>query len=380
MLGKAAQDPWQDNFGAEAPFALGVEEELLLVGDDNDLINKASRLLREAEPDSGEVDGELFTTMVETRSEVSARAGEALEALREVRRELLDSGARLIGAGLHPNAAPGEAGVRQTPRYALIEDSLQGVLRTPICGLHVHVGMPDVGSAVRAYNGIRTHIPLLNALASNSPFWFGEDSGLASSRTAIFRSYPRSAMAPQIADFDDYRRIVGQVCKAGGLEDYTHIWWDARLHPALGTIEIRAADAQFDLRRVGAIAALVHCLARVESDRDQRGIPAREALAEASFQATRHGLDAVLLDRRCDPAPARALASLALEEAAAVAAEFDCEAELGMIEAILDQGSGADLQRRVYADEGMDGVLAYLVRQTAKPHTPDAPPAPVVPS
>src|SRR5215213_9794249 len=135
-LSKAAPDLWQDNFGCEAPFALGVEEELLLVGDDNKLINQASRLLREAEPDSGAVDGELFTAMVETRSEVSASAGEALEVLREVRRELLDSGARLMGAGLHPNAAPGDADLRQTPRYALIEDSLRGVLRTPICGQH----------------------------------------------------------------------------------------------------------------------------------------------------------------------------------------------------------------------------------------------------
>ena len=126
-----------------------------------------------------------------------------------------------MGAGLHPNAAPGEAGIHQTPRYALIEDSLRGVLRTPICGQHIHVGMPDQGTAVRAYNGIRTHIPLINALASNSPFWFGEDSGLASSRTVIFRSYPRAAMAPEFDDFDHFCRVTRQVCAAGDLEDYT---------------------------------------------------------------------------------------------------------------------------------------------------------------
>ena len=114
MLGNATSDLWQDNFGAEALFALGVEEELLLVGDDNELINKASQMLRKAEPDSGAVDGELFKAMVEARSEVSAGAGEAVEALREIRRELLGSGARLMGAGLHPNAGPGEADVRQT--------------------------------------------------------------------------------------------------------------------------------------------------------------------------------------------------------------------------------------------------------------------------
>ena len=366
MLGKATPDLWQDNFGIEAPFALGVEEELLLVGDGNELINKAPRMLREAEPDSGAVDGELFKAMVEARSEVSSSAGEALEALREVRRELLDSGARLMGAGLHPNAAPGEADVHQTPRYALIEDSLQGVLRTPICGQHIHVGMPDQGTAVRAYNGIRTHIPLLNALASNSPFWFGEDSGLASSRTVIFRSYPRSAMAPEFDDFEHYCRVTRQVCAAGGLADYTHIWWDARIHPALGTIEIRAADTQFDLRRVGALAALVHCLARIESERDQSDIPAREALAESSFQATRHGLAAKLLDRSGEPVPARDLGRKCLETAASAAQELGCERELEYIAVMLEEGSGADLQRQVHAAAGMEGLLDFLADETAR--------------
>jgi glutamate---cysteine ligase / carboxylate-amine ligase len=366
MLNQATPDLWQDNFGSEAPFALGVEEELLLVGDDKELINKASRMLSMAEPDSGAVDGELFKTMVEARSEVSASAGEALEALREVRRELLDSGARLMGAGLHPTALPGEADVRQSRRYAVIEDSLQGVLRTPICGQHIHVGMPDQGTAVRAYNGIRTHIPLLNALASNSPFWFGEDSGLASSRTVIFRSYPRAAMAPEFDDFEHYCRVTRQVCAAGGLDDYTQIWWDARIHPALGTIEIRAADTQFDLRRVGALAALVHCLARIEAERDQSDIPAREALAESSFQATRHGLEAKLLDRSGEPVPARDLGRKCLETVAGAAQELGCERELEYVAVMLEEGSGADLQRQVHAATGMDGLLDFLVDETAR--------------
>ena len=119
----------------------------------------------------------------------SASVAEALATLRDIRRELLESGARIIGAGLHPNASAGEA---TCIRPAVLDDRgpLQGVLRTPICGQHIHVGMPDQETAVRAYNGIRTHVPLINALASNSPFWFGVDSGLASARTVLFRSYP----------------------------------------------------------------------------------------------------------------------------------------------------------------------------------------------
>jgi carboxylate-amine ligase len=271
-----------------------------------------------------------------------------------------------MGVGVHPTALPGEGEVQETRRYAVIEDSLQGVLRTPICGQHIHVGMPDAATAVRAYNGIRVHVPLINALAANSPFWFGEDSGLASSRTVIFRSYPRAAMAPEFRDFEHFSRVTREVCTAGRLEDYTHIWWDVRIHPGLGTIEVRAADTQFDLRRAGALAALVHCLTRLESERDHSDIPSREALAESSFQATRHGLDAELLDRDGTLVPARELARRRLGDAATVARALDCEEELASVEAILDEGSGADLQRDVFRQDGMAGLLAYLVRETAR--------------
>jgi carboxylate-amine ligase len=359
-------DPWAVNFGSGPAFALGVEEELLLVGPDNELVDQGEAVVREAEPREGGVGTELFKAMVEARSEVSANAGEAVAALRNIRRELLEAEARIMGAGVHPNAEPGEADVHQTPRYALIEHSLQGVLRTPICGLHVHVGMPDEATAVRAYNGIRTHVPLVNALAANSPFWFGEDSGLASARTVIFRSYPRAAMAPEFADFDDFSRVTRQVCAAAALDDYTHIWWDVRLHPALGTIEIRAPDAQFDLSRVAAIAALIHCLTRVEAERDQTGIPAREALAESTFQATRHGLEAKLLDRAAEPVPARELGRRCIDLASAHAGELGCEAELAEAERILGEGPGAELQRSVYRRAGMSGLLEYLSAETAR--------------
>jgi carboxylate-amine ligase len=359
-------DPRDSHFGVAPAFSIGVEEELLIVGPDNNLADQSTRVVRDASPSEGEVDRELFKAMVESKSEISTSSAEALGALREVRRELVESGARIMGAGLHPAASPGEGETNKSPRYASIAYVLQGVLRTPICGQHIHVGMPDEETAVRAYNGIRVHVPLINALAANSPFWFGEDSGLASSRTAIFRSYPRAAMAPRFEDFAHFCRVTHQVCVAAGVEDYTHIWWDVRLHPGLGTIEIRAADTQSSLWRAGALAGFVHCLARLEAERDQSDIPAREALAESSFQATRHGLDANLLDRRCERVTAPELARRCLEETATVAGELGCEEALQGIEAILEQGCGADLQRRVCNERGIEYLLSHLVAETAK--------------
>jgi glutamate---cysteine ligase / carboxylate-amine ligase len=356
-------------FGKGPGFALGVEEELLLVGADNELLDRGRQAIqRTDEPEEGALTDELFKAMVESQSDVSRNANEAVDGLRALRCQLIESGSRLMGSGLHPNAAVGEGAVERGPRYALIADSLQGVLRTPICGQHIHVGMPDEQTAVRAYNGIRTHVPLLNALAANSPFWFGEDSGLASSRTVIFRSYPRAAMAPEVVDYAHYCKVVEEVCVAAGVDDYTHIWWDVRIHPKLGTIEIRAADTQFDVRRTAALAALVHCLVRVEADRDQTGIPSREALAESTFQATRHGLDATLLDREGDPTPASDLGAQTLALAASVADEFRCHHELEHIEAMLEAGCAARLQRRAYETGGMGELLAFLVRETAEEH------------
>jgi len=357
---------WESNFGVEPPFALGVEEELLLVGRENELADRGAHALRAADPEEGELDGELFKAMIESRSEVSTNTAEAVAALGEVRGELLASGSRIMGAGVHPTARSGESAVRSTPRYESIEETLQGVLRTPICGQHIHIGLPDAETAVRTYNGIRSHVPLLNALAANSPFWFGRDSGLASARTVIFRSYPRAAMAPEFADYDEFCRVTRQVVEAGGLDDYTQIWWDVRIHPGLGTIEVRAADTQFDLRRTAALTALVHCLARTEAERDQSRLPAREALAESSFQGTRHGLEADLLGRGCEVVPARELAKECLDGAAEAADELDCAKELAHVDEMISQGTGADIQRRVHAEAGMEGLLEFLVEETAK--------------
>jgi carboxylate-amine ligase len=360
---ESADRPWESNFGSGVAFSIGVEEELLLVDPDNELTNRG-RSAHAVDPVGGEVESELFKAMVESKTDISPNARAAAESLGRSRTALLESGSRLMGSGVHPTASAGSADIQELPRYRLIADALQGLLRTPICGLHVHIGMPDEETAVRAYNGIRAHVPLINALAANSPYWFGVDSGLASARTVIFRSYPRSAMAPEFEDFRHFSRVTREVCIAGSLPDYTHIWWDVRLHPRLGTIEIRAADVQYDLRRTAAIVALIHCLTRAEAEGGPP-LPSREALAESTFQATRHGLDAQLLDRDGTLLPAREIAAESLVRASQFSGELDCVDELAHVETMLEEGCGADVQRRVWAERGAEGLLAYLVERTA---------------
>ena len=179
--------------------------------------------------------------------------------------------------GSIPTAAFGDVEHVPEARYAAVVAQLGGLIRrTPTCALHVHVGVPDAEAAIRACNGLRAHLPLLQALAANSPFWFGHDSRLATARAQLFRAYPRAEIPRAFADYDDYAASVASVVAAGDLPDYTFLWWDVRPHPNLGTVEVRAMDSQSALWSAAALAALVQCLVRAAAaDATGRGRRAR---------------------------------------------------------------------------------------------------------
>jgi carboxylate-amine ligase len=241
---------------------------------------------------------------------------------------------------------------------------MQGlILRAAEAALHVHVGMPDPDSALRAFNGLRAWLPLLQALAASSPFWFGRDSGLASARWAHVRPYPGRGVPRPMADLDDYERALEDSNRGGGPDDYTLIWWDVRLHPRFGTVEIREMDAQSRLADVAALAALVQGLARHEVEAGSEPVP-REAIEWSVFRAARDGLAAQipLDDRLVSLAEA---ARAAVERAAPHARELGSEDALDGIELILRDGNGADRQRAAYERGGMETVLESLVSETA---------------
>ena len=141
----------------------------------------------------------------------------------------------------------------QSERYGRVERQMRGLIkRTPECALHVHVGLPDTDAAVAAMNGLRELLPLLHGLGANSPFWFGADSGMASSRAAVIRAYPGRGIPPVLDSWDDYLAALDAVRAGGGPTDHTMVWWDARPQPRLGTVELREVDVQSDLESAGA--------------------------------------------------------------------------------------------------------------------------------
>ena len=221
--------------------------------------------------------GSATSTVASSRSCTPARssssrtcaghAGEAIGALRGLRRAVLATGAGLLGAGTHPSAPEGSAGITDKERYERIRDLLGDAGADAVGGTHVHVGMPDADAAIRAFNGLRRHLPLLQALAANSPFRHGRDTGLASAREVTMRGWPRTAVPRAMRDFEDFCRSSARLARAADVPDYTWFWWKLRPHPRMGTVEIRALDAQSSLDDLAALVALAHCLARHEADR-----------------------------------------------------------------------------------------------------------------
>jgi glutamate---cysteine ligase / carboxylate-amine ligase len=358
-------DPSAHRFGSSPPLSLGVEEELLLVDPrTRRLVPAAERVLADIGGEVGErISSEIFSEQIELKTGVCLGPDEALAELREARAAVDATGVALLGSGLHPTD-DGEARLVAKPRYDVVREDLGDLLSTAPCGLHVHVGIPDPETAVRLANAYRQYLPVLSALAANSPFRGGADSGHASARTQVVRAYPRFQVPRRFRDYEEFCRVADQLIAAAGVDDYTYIWWDVRPHPKLGTVEVRAVDVQADAATSVALAALIQAIAAKELDRPTRLALEREALEESYFQAASHGLDAKILLDEESPRPAREVGRQVLEEAHSYARELGTEATLEEIERILREGNGADQQRRVRTERGFDGLLEHLARHS----------------
>ncbi|TMK97016.1 MAG: YbdK family carboxylate-amine ligase [Actinobacteria bacterium] len=353
-------------------YTLGIEEELMIVDSASfGLVSGINSILGE-DPPSGEIKPEFLESVLEIATapcpDVATAASE-LAALRAItrnraRREKLEIGA----AGTHPFARWEEQRVVSDDRYRGLVHSLGFVARQELVfGMHVHVGMADPEEAVHVANELRGYVPLLIALAANSPFWRGEPTGLMSSRVPIFRAFPRVGLPPHYAGWEDYQRRVALLSDSGIIEDYTYLWYDVRPHPRLGTVEIRAMDSQTRVEHTIALAALVLSLVKLLVEDSPVGgaalDPPWEALDENRWLAARHGLDAELLDpQTARRSGVRELVSSLHERLVPHAEELGCARELEGIGEMLRSGNGALQQKMVYdANRDLRELMAEIV-------------------
>jgi carboxylate-amine ligase len=355
-------------FGSREPFSVGVEEELFLVDPvTGRQVNASAAVQARLGAVEGTVERELHACQVELITDVCASAGEAADMLAGLRRAVLAAGAGLLGSGTHPSAREGEAEITDKQRYERIRELLGDAVATPVGGLHIHIGMPDAETAICAFNGLRRHLPLLQALGANSPYRHGHDTGLASSREVTVRGWPRSGVPRAMHDFADFEAATRVLARAADVPDYTWFWWKLRPHPRLGTVEVRALDAQASVRDDAGLVALTHCLARHEAEAGPAPDPPAEVLEEGMFRAARYGISALLPDARGSLRPVAELLDDALVLARRHARELDCEEQLGTLPGLLALGGGAGRQRAAYSIAGMDGLLRELTGLAGAP-------------
>ena len=229
-------------------YTVGIEEELMILDPGSYALVNAIDDLLEDSPD-GDIKPELMESVLEISTKPCADMREAASALRALRSQVRDiadkKGLSIGSAGTHPVAHWEDQRITAAPRYRDLVEQLRFVARQElIFGLHVHIGLDDPDKAIHVANGMRVHVPILLALSANSPFWRGDDTGLASTRMPIFRQFPRVGIPPTYKNWDDYVERIGFMVEAGVMEDYTWLWYDVRPHPNFGTVEIGRASCR----------------------------------------------------------------------------------------------------------------------------------------
>jgi carboxylate-amine ligase len=355
-------------------YTIGIEEELMILDAETlDLANMIEAMLEAAPAEmAGEVKPELMESVLEIATEPcrdTAQAGAQLRELRQRVRETAEQKGLVIGsAGTHPFAMWEDQRIVARPRYRDLISALRFVARQEIIfGIHVHVGLDDPDKAIHVANGMRVHVPALLALSANSPFWRGDATGLASTRTPIFRAFPRVGIPPTYDDWADYVKRIGFMYECRVIEDYTYLWYDVRPHPNLGTVEIRVMDAQTRVEHTLGLAALVQALVKELAEHFDSGQRLSrypyEMLDENKWLAARHGLEGEMVDLpSTERVGTRQLARRLVDRAREHARDLGSAAELEAVEDLLEHGNGAARQVVVYeANHDLREVVAEIV-------------------
>jgi len=349
---------------------VGIEEELMVLDPETlDLAPRADELLASLAGDS-RFKPELVAAQVEQVTTPVATVAAAAAQLEAGRRRLGEAaGGKLLlaGAGAHPFAA--ESGVLNTAeRYRHTREEYACVARRQLVfGLHVHVRVRGAERAVAVYNGMRSYLPEVAALAANAPFYSGRDTGLASIRPKVSELLPRQGVPPAFADLEDLARALSFTARARAHASPRTWWWELRLHPFHGTVEVRVADQQSTVGETAAVAAFTHSLVAHLAARHDGGEPvpihSTWRIEENRWSACRHGLDGTLADLETgERRPARDRLRELLSELEPTAAGIGCSAELAAALRLTETG-GAERQRSVAVERGVQGLARWLAER-----------------
>lgn len=374
---------------SSARFTLGIEEEFQLIEQDSgDLCSCFQSILEKSSPDlEDNIKPELLQSTVEMISDVCPDIAEARKELHSRRARLLrlveSEGKGLISSGTHPTALWQDQERTENERYDEMEQEYQDVGRSLlIFGMHVHVGVEDKEQAILLMNQLRTWLPHLLALSSNSPFWSGRDTGIKSYRSVVWKRFPRSGMPDTFASWRDFEYYVKTLVDLQCIDNGKKIWWDIRPHPFFDTLEFRICDMPGTFEDTMALAALCQALVAKLSwlhkhNMEVRSL-SRDLIDENKWRAMRYGLDAEVLDfaQRCQIGMRDSIHQL-LDFVEDVVDDLGSHREMKHLRLMLEpgQGSGADRQLAIYRESGgdMHKVIQFLNQQAREGILRDAP-------
>jgi carboxylate-amine ligase len=363
----------------EGLLTLGVEEEHLLIDPyTSDLAPVAPEILLRADRDRRIV-GELRQSQIELATRVCATAPDVEREIRSARSALASVArglARPVAAGVHPTvSSPGP--VTESPRYrTILENAPWSARELLTCGMHVHVGVAGAERALAVYDALRSYLPLLIAVGANSPFYGGEDAGVASVRAKLNATNPRHGVPPAFGSWAAFERYLHWGAAAGVVADPSYHWFDLRLNPSHGTIEVRAFDVQTDPGHAVSLASLTHALVAWLASRYDEGeeLPVHEShlITESSFLAARDGTTGSIVDLdngKLIPTVEASEELMGTLRPFAVA--LGSERSFDGLHEVLAL-SGAERQRVVASGIGFDGLVDWLARETVAEGNPAA--------
>ena len=370
---------WNPSRGA----TLGVEWELQLIDAKTRMLRQDAQEVLAALPELGDdsdqpkVRYELMQSTIELSTGICSTAAEAKDDLAATISQLQQvTSARdmmLTCAGTHPFSDWRDAKMAPVQRYAELVEQMQWLARRiQTFSVQVHVGLADGSRAIPIINALTRYLPHFLALTASSPFWNGEDTGLASSRSVVFGGLPTAGPPHRLADWSEFEEYMETLLRAGTIRSIKEVWWDIRPHPDFGTIEMRMCDGVPTLREIGMVTALSQCLVQLFSLQLDRGYqlpsPATWVVRDNKWRATRYGLDAIVItDDSGATAPMRDELYELVRELEPVADRLGCGGELAVVSEVLDQGASYERQRAVLADGGeLTDVVDTLVTEFAE--------------
>ena len=322
-----------------------------------------------------QIQAELMQSQIEVGSRICHNVKEARAEMVRLRSSVWElaeeNGLKVAAASTHPFSQWSDQQFSAGERYSKLQEDFGDVARRLlIFGMHIHIGIEDRELLIDVMNQAQYFLPHVLALSTSSPFWHGRNTGLKSYRSVVFENLPRSGLAPAFHSWAEYESFIETLIRTNCIDEATKIWWDVRPHPKFSTLEFRICDICTRIDEAICITALLQAivakLIQLRWNNTSWRLYPRHLITENKWRAVRYGIDGSLVDfGKQQEVPVRELLPELLEILDDVLDELDVREEVSHVHRILEEGTSADRQLRVFEETGdLSAVVDHLAEES----------------